>query len=95
MTLLLTILGSIFSTRIGTMVLVLTTCTVVLVVMAFFHGQETKEKASLGRFAHHHFETLKEVNDEIDDLGHPTGNDLRCLLKQRGEIRESDNLLCP
>jgi hypothetical protein len=95
MTCALSLLAFFLSSRTTIMVTVLAASIVLLLGLVFLNGRESAQHALSERQARHHFEVLKEVNDAIDDLGRPIGDDLRCLLKQRGEIRDRDDLLCP
>ena len=92
---LISLFASLLSTRGRIMKALLGACALLLLGMVFLSGRSSKEDAQTEKLARHHFETLKDVNDAIDDLGSPSGNDLRCLLKQRGEIRDTNDLLCP
>jgi hypothetical protein len=65
-----------------------------LFLLAFCEGRSSSKRDADARFRDYHFRTLKDVNNAIDDLGNPAGDDLRCLLTKRGEIRDFDNLLC-
>ena len=95
MTYVLSLLTFVFSSRTSIMLTVLVTSIVMLLGLVFLNGRESSQQELAERQARHHFEVLKEVNDAIDDLGRPIGDDLRCLLKQRGEIRDRNDLLCP
>ena len=95
MNFLFTSLALVFQTRRTVMLSILGFSTALLLLMVFFKGKASNEERLFEQMATHHFETLENVNEAINNLGHPTGDELRCLLQQRREIRDANNLSCP